>query len=166
MALTVIADDQPYLISPAADIAVMLALIGGLVMTAYQAARRGARTAWVAGMGFASAFVLASYSAVAVPPFRRLDLALLVLPASLLFAALIAWAARNEGGPVWVAGALTIALGAGLMVLYTTGVTGSWSAKGSFFATRVTQVAAVGLIGPPAIAWLLARLQPAEAVSA
>jgi hypothetical protein len=155
MALIVMGDDRPALISPLVDVLVALALFGTLVVVAYHAARRSTVDALVAGLGFASSFVLVNFSAVSVPPFRRVDLALLTLPAGLIFSALIAWVAQERPRAGWVAAAATTALGATLMVLYTRALSGVWPGRGTLFAMRVVQIAVIGLLGPPALAWAL-----------
>jgi hypothetical protein len=154
MALMALGDDRPFLIWPWVDAFIALALFGTLVAVAFHAARRGTVDALVAGLGFGTAFVLVNFSAVSVPPFRRVDLALLVLPAGLVFSGLIAWAARDGSRVGWAAAALTVALGAGLMALYTRALSGVWAGSGSLFATRVVQIAVIGLIGPPVLASL------------
>ena len=149
MALVVMGDDRPALISPVADAVIALALLGALAVVALIAARRSAADALAAGMGFAAAFVLVNFSAVAVPPFRRVDLALLALPAG--------WALRGGAQARLVAAVLTTLLAAGLMSLYATTVTGEWAKTGSLFATRVVQIAVVGPVVPPVLAWALER---------
>jgi hypothetical protein len=162
-AVVVLAEDRPALITPWVDALIALALLGALLGVALIAALRGGLDALVAGLGFCSAFVLISYSAVSVAPFRRVDLALLSLPAGLVFSALIAAVVRGIPRAEWVAGVLTVALGAGLMWLYASAVSGAWALKASQFASRVVLYAALGLMGPPLLAWLLDKRKPAVA---
>jgi hypothetical protein len=157
MAMVVMAEDQPV-ISPVGDLMVGLALLVALAAVTLVAARRGRADALLAGLGFATAFVLANYAAVSVAPFHRLDLALLALPASLVFAGLIAVVMHNGTAAHWLAALLTAILGAALMWVYVYGTKGQWGLTGSLFATRVVQVAAIGLLGPVALAWLLQGL--------
>lgn len=162
-AVVVLAEDRPALITPWVDALIALALLGALLGVALIAVLRGRLDALVAGLGFCSAFVLVSYSAVAVAPFRRVDLALLSLPAGLVFSALIAAAVRGIPRAEWVAAVLTVALGGGLIWLYASAISGVWALKASQFASRVVLYAAVGLMGPPLLAWLLDKRKPAVA---
>jgi hypothetical protein len=57
----------------------------------------------------------------------------------------------------------TVALGAGLMRLYASAISGAWALKASQFASRVVLFAAVGLTGPSLLAWLLRKRKPAVA---
>jgi len=159
MALTVMGDDRPALISPVVDVFIALCLLGALAVVAWIAARRSVVDALVAGIGFAAAFVLVSFSAVAVPPFRRVDLALLALPAGLAFSLLLFCVLRSGTRMRWVAALLTAALGAGLMSLYVLAVAGPWAGTGALFATRVVQIAAIGLLVPPMMAGWFQRRQ-------
>jgi hypothetical protein len=159
MALVVLGDDRPALISPVVDAVIALGILSSLALIALIAARRGRVDALVAGMGFAAAFVLVNFSAVAVPPFRRVDLALLALPAGLVFSLLLAWVRHSETRSWWIAAGGTLALAVGLMALYGSAVTGAWASKGSVFATRVVQVALIGLLVPPVMAWWFERRQ-------
>ena len=152
--LVVLAEDRPSLISPAADLVVALSLLAALVAVAAIAASRGSLDALLAGTGFFSAFVLVSFSAVTAAPFRRVDLALLAVPAGLAFSALIV--ALIGGRTVrWLCTPLVVSLGAGLMWLYTSALTGFWASAGSQFASRVVVFGLVGLVGPTLLTWLL-----------
>jgi hypothetical protein len=164
MAMVVMAEDRPALIAPVVDAVIGLALLGALAVVALVAARRGWIDALEAGLGFGAAFVLFSFSAVAVAPFHRLDLALLALPASLVFGGLIAAVVRDGVVARWLAPLLSAVVSAGLMWVYTYGVSGHWGRTDSLFAARVVQVAVIGLLGPLALAWLLRRRKPASGV--
>jgi hypothetical protein len=155
--LILLADDQPTLISPLADALIGLTLLAILAGVSLIAARRGKVDALLVGLGFCAAFVLVSYSAVAAAPFRRVDLALLALPAAVLFSAGIAAVARGEPGLQWVALVVTMGLAVGLMWLYAQAITGVWASSGSRFATRVLQIAVIGLLGPTILAWVQER---------
>ncbi|UCC76634.1 MAG: hypothetical protein JSW37_14195 [Anaerolineales bacterium] len=162
--LVLLADDQPTLISPLADALIGLTLLGILAGVGLIAARRGKADALLAGLGFCAAFVLVSFSAVAAAPFRRVDLAVLALPAALVFSAGIAAVARGEPGLQWVALVVTVGLAGGLMWLYAQAISGVWASSGSRFATRVVQIALIGLLGPAMLAWVLQRRRPAVVV--
>jgi hypothetical protein len=166
MAMVVMAEDRPALISPVADAVMGLVLLGALVAVALVAARRGWIDALVAGLGFGAAFVLFNYSAVAVAPFHRLDLALLALPACVVFGGLIAAVARDGAAARWLAPLVTTMVSAGLMWMYTYGISARWDRPRSLFATRVVQVSVIGLMGPVALAWLLRMRKPASGVLA
>ncbi len=157
MAMVVMAEDQPV-ISPAGDTMVGLVLLGALTAVTLVAARRGRDDALLAGLGFGASFVLVNYAAVSVAPFHRLDLALLALPASLVFAGLMATVVRDGAAARWLAPLLTAILGAGLMWVYVYGTKGQWGLTRSLFASRVVQVAVIGLLGPVVLAWLLQGL--------
>ena len=58
-----------------------------------------------------------------------------------------------------MAALLTAALGAGLMSLYVLAVAGPWAGTGALFATRVVQIAAIGLLVPPMMAGWFQRRQ-------
>jgi len=162
MALTILAEDRPALISPIVDAVIALAVLALLAGLAVVAARRGMTDALMSGIGFASAFVLANFSAVSVPPFRRVDLALLVLPAGLAFSGLLVWAWRSGARAGAMAVLATLAVGVGLMMVYARALPDQWALRGSVFAIRVVQVAAIGLLAPPLLAWLLGRARPME----
>ncbi|MDY6877379.1 MAG: hypothetical protein SWK90_14405 [Chloroflexota bacterium] len=77
-----------FLISPVADIIVMLViLLAGLVVLSV-AALRGWPHAGLMSIGLAATLGLSLFQMVAVPPFYRLDVALLSVPLGLLVAAL------------------------------------------------------------------------------
>ena len=162
--LVLLADDQPTLISPLADALIGLTLLGVLAGVGLISMRRGKVDALVAGLGFCAAFVLVSYSAVAAAPFRRVDLALLALPAAVVFSAGVAAVARGEPGFQWVAPFVTVGLAVGLMWLYAQAISGVWASSGSRFATRVLQIALIGLLGPASLAWVLEQRRRAVVV--
>jgi hypothetical protein len=166
MALVVLADDRPALVSPLMDGVLGLALLAAMGAVALVAARRSWIDALVAGLGFGAAFLLFNFSAVAVAPFHRVDLALLALPASLVFGGLIAAVARDGAVARWLAALVTAILAAGLMWLYTYGISGHSDWAPSLFAIRVVQVALIGLLGPLALAWLLRVRKPTSGVLA
>jgi hypothetical protein len=166
MAMVVMAEDRPALISPVVDAVIGLALLGALVTAALVAARRDWSDALLAGLGFGAAFVLFNYSAVAVAPFHRLDLALLALPACLVLGGLIAAVARDGAAARWLAPLLTAMVAAGLMRVYTYGIASRWQPTHSLYATRIVQVALIGLLGPLALAWLLRIRKSASGVLA
>ena len=157
MAVTILADDRPSLISPIVDAVIALGLLALLAGIAVAAARRGMTDALMSGIGFASAFLLANFSAVSVPPFRRVDLSLLVLPAGLVFSGLLTWVWRRGEQAGALAVVTTLAIGVGLMVVYARALPDQWALRGSLFATRVVQVAAIGLLAPPLLSWLFGR---------
>jgi hypothetical protein len=166
MAMVVMAEDRPALISPVVDAVIGLTLLGALAAVALVAARRGWVDALLAGLGFGAAFVLFNYSAVAVAPFHRLDLALLAVPASMVFGGLSAAVVRDGVAARWLAPLLTAMLSAGLMWVYAYGISARSHWAHSLFATRVVQIAVIGLLGPLALAWLLRRRGPASGVLA
>ena len=153
--LVALVDDRPVLISVWVDALIELMLFGALLSVAFTAARRGRLDALLVGLGFYATFVLVSYSAVAVPPFRRVDLALLALPAGLAFSTLIAALLRGDAGLRSVAVVLAVVLGVSLMWLYAGAVSSGWESSVSRFATRVVQIAVLGLLGPVLMSWLL-----------
>jgi hypothetical protein len=161
--LVVMGEDRPALVSPLVDALIAAVILCALAAVALVAARRDPSDALTAGMGFSAAFALVSYSAVMAAPFNRLDLALLALPAGLVFSALIALAGSGQGATRWTALALTIGLDAGLMWLYTRAISGSWALSAARFAMAVLRFAIAGLIIPPLLAWLWQLRKPALA---
>lgn len=161
--LVVIGEDQPSLVSPVVDALIAAGILCALAAVALVAARRDPGDALVAGIGFAAAFALVSYAAVTAAPFSRLDLALLALPASGAYSALIVLAGRQRGAAPWAAAALTLGLTVGLMWLYASALPQDWAASAARFAVAVLRFAFAGLIIPPLIAWLWRR-RPALAL--
>ncbi len=85
-----------FLISPVADIIVMLVvLLAGLVVLSV-AALRGWPQAGLMSIGLAATLGLSLFYAVAIPPFYRRDVALLAVPLGLLVAALTYVYARGS----------------------------------------------------------------------
>jgi len=162
--LVVMAEDRSVLVSPIMDAVIAAAILCALAAIALLAARRGPSDALMAGIGFSAAFTLVSYSAVTAAPFNRLDLALLALPAGLLFSALIAVADSGQGTTRWAAFALTLGLTIGLMWLYSQSISGSWATSAARFATAVLRFAIAGLVIPPLLAWLWQQRRPALAL--
>jgi hypothetical protein len=162
--LVVMGEDRPVLVSPLADMLIAGAILSALAAVALVAARRGQSDALIAGIGFSAAFALVSYSAVTAAPFNRLDLALLALPAGLLFSVLIAVAESGQGAARWAAFALTLGLTVGLMWLYSQSVSGNWATSAARFATSVLRFAIAGLLIPPLLAWLWQQRNPALAL--
>jgi len=162
--LVVMGEDRPAPVPPLADMLIAGAILSALAAVALVAARRGQSDALIAGMGFSAAFALVSYSAITAAPFNRLDLALLALPAGLVFSALIALAGSRPPATRWTALVLTIVLDTGLMWLYTHAISGSWAASAARFAIAVLRFAIAGLIIPPLLAWLWQQRNPALAL--
>jgi hypothetical protein len=162
-ALTALGEDRPALVSPPVDALIAVAILCALAAVALLAAQRSQSDALIAGIGFSAAFALVSYSAVTVAPFNRLDLALLALPAGLVFSSLIAVAGRGQAAAQWTALVLTIILNIGLMWIYSHALPANWAVSAARFAIAVLRFALAGLVIPPLLAWVWQRRRPALA---
>jgi hypothetical protein len=161
--LVVMGEDRPALVSPVVDAFIAVGILCALAAVALLAAQRSQSDALNAGIGCSAAFVLVSFSAVTAAPFNRLDLALLALPAGLVFSALLAIASRAQASARWTALGLTIILSIGLMWVYTQALPSSWADRAARFAVAVLRFALAGLVIPPLLAWVWQRRRPALA---
>jgi len=163
MALSIMADDVPYLISPFVDVLIMVALVLALAAVTLVAARRSMTEAALVALGFVSIFSLVAVFSAVASPMLRMDIALIMAPAGLAFAALITAFLRWQSGARWIVLALTAVLAGALIWTYAVGVASALSADIALKFVRVLGViAAVGFLAPLALGWLLSlRRRPA-----
>lgn len=163
MALSILADDVPYLVSPLVDQLLFLGLVLVLAAVTWIAARRSLSEAALVALGFTSAFGLTiAFSAVA-SPMLRVDVALGTAPAGLAFALLIAAYVRWQGGARWIVLVLTAVLAGALIWIYGAVVSSALSTDIAYKFLRVLgSIAAVGFLAPLALGWVLSlRRSPA-----
>ena len=163
LALTILADDVPYLVSSLIDQLLLLGLVLALAVVAFVAARRSLSEAALVAMGFASAFSLTTLFSSVASPMLRMDIALVVAPAGLIFALLIAVYVRWQRGTRWIVLVLTAVLAGALIWTYEATVAAALSADIALTFLRVLgSIAAVGFLAPLALGWVLSlRRRPA-----
>ena len=154
--LMILGDDRPYLVSPAADVAIALGLFLALVALAGVAVRRGWAEAALLGMGFGAAFALAvTFSSVAGPMLRA-DVVLWTAPAGLAFALLLVAFQRGGKAAQWLAllgtGVLAVALIAQYRAVVRLALGSPYDL--SFFRVLLG-ITMIGLLSPPILSWLL-----------
>jgi hypothetical protein len=89
VALTVVSDDLPYLVSPVIDLLIVLALMLLLGAALGAVAWRGPLLGGLAGLGTIMILSLVVVSWASNPPFNRLDVGLLAGPLGLIYGGLI-----------------------------------------------------------------------------
>lgn len=157
MALSVMADDVPYLISPFVDVLMLVALVLALAAVAFVAARRSMAEAALVAMGFTSAASLVAAFSTVGSPMLRMDIALGMAPAGLAFALLIVAFLRGQGRTRWIVLVLTAALAAVLISASGAAVASAVSASLAWNFLRLFGViGAAGLLAPLALGWVLA----------
>jgi hypothetical protein len=161
LALSILGDDVPYLISPIIDQLIALGLVLALALVALVAARRSMTEAALVAMGFGSAFSLVVVFSSVASPMLRMDLALGAAPAGLAFTLLMAAFLRRQGGARWIALLLTAVLSAALIGAYGLTVTAALSADLTWQFLRVLgPIGALGLSAPLALGWLFSLRRP------
>jgi hypothetical protein len=162
--LVLLGDELPYLLSPALDVALVLALLLLLAAVACIAAWRDALDAHLVGLGFASTFAVAITFGPTAGPFSRVDLGLLSAPVGLLCAALIAAYLRGNRSVRQAVVVCMVVLNAALIWSYRTIILSAMPAfsDGSFH-WKLLAAAVTGLLGPPLLAWLLDLRRPGGA---
>jgi hypothetical protein len=156
MALSILADDVPYLISPLLDALMLVALVLILAAVAFVAARRGMSEAALVTMGFTSVSSLVASLSALGSPMLRMDIALAMAPAGLVFALLIVAFLRWQGRARWVALGLTAVLAGVLISVSGAAVASALSANMAWNLVRLFgAIAAAGFLSPLVLGWVL-----------
>lgn len=114
------AEDRPFLISPWADIMIMIGLLVAIVAPVIVAAVRGWQDGALVGLGMATNISLNIIASMTAGPFNRVDIALTCGPVGLLYSVLILWFIRGDTRAKAVSLALVALLGSGvILVAYT-----------------------------------------------
>ena len=164
MALSIMADDVPYLLSPVLDVLLLAVLVLILVGVSLLAARRSMTEAALVSMGFVSAFGLTVTFVSVASPMLRMDIALGAAPAGLAFALLIAAFLGWRSGARWIVLPLTATLVAVLIWIYAAAVASALSPDIAWrtFMRTLGSIAAIGFAAPLALGWILSlRRRPA-----
>jgi len=162
MALSILADDVPYLISPLVDALILIALVLVLAAVAFVAARRSMTEAALVAMGFTSACGLVATFLTLASPMLRMDIAVGVAPAGLVFTLLLSAFLRGQGRVRWIAVALTAVVAGVLIAVVATAVSSALSAQLVWAFLRLFGViAAVGFLGPLVLGWYFSLRGPA-----
>lgn len=148
-ALMMAADERAFLISPLVDPLLMLVLIGLCGVVALAGAWRDWRHGALVGMGACAMFTLFPCFFMAAPPWKRLDLAMLIAPVGVALSLLIFGFLRSRDGLRWVFLVLTAALNAVCLLLYTLVVlTRPELVSGTEFVLPLVVMAQGSLLGP------------------
>lgn len=119
-ALAVAGEDKPVLISPWADVLIMMGLLVVIVAPVIVAAVRGWHDAALVGLGMATNISLNIIASMTAGPFNRVDIALACGPVGLLYSVLILWFMRGDTQAKAVSLTLVALLGGGvILVAYT-----------------------------------------------
>jgi hypothetical protein len=161
MALSILADDVPYVVSPLIDALMLVALVLALAGVAFLAARRSMTEAALVTMGFTSASsMVAGFTAVG-SPVLRVDIALAMAPAGLAFALLTVAFLRWQGRTRWIAPGLAAILAGIIVWVSASAVASALSANlAQAFLRLFGVISAVGFLAPLALGWVLAPRHP------
>jgi hypothetical protein len=141
--------------STAAVVAVAMAL-SILAAVACVAARRGMSEAALVTMGFTSVSSLVAGLSALGSPMLRMDIALAMAPAGLVFALLIVAFLRWQGRARWVALGLTAVLAGVLISVSSAAVASALSANMAWNLVRLFgAIAAAGFLSPLVLGWVL-----------
>jgi len=119
-ALSGAAEDRPFLISPWADVLIMIGLLVAIVAPVIVAAVRGWQDGALVGLGMATTISLYIIASMTAGPFNRVDIALACGPVGLLYSALILWFIRGDTQAKAVSLALVALLGGGITLVHYT----------------------------------------------
>lgn len=120
LALSGAAEDRPFLISPWADILIMMGLLVAIVAPVIVAALRGWQDGALVGLGMATTISLYIIASMTAGPLNRVDIALACGPVGLLYSALILWFMRGDTRAKAVSLALVALLGGGFTLVHYT----------------------------------------------
>lgn len=118
LALSVAGEDRSFLISPLADVLVVLLVV--IVAPVIVAAVRGWQDGALVGLGMATIICLNIIASMTAGPFNRVDIALACGPVGLLYSALILWFMRGDTQVKAVSLALVALLGGGIIFVANT----------------------------------------------
>jgi len=114
------AEDRPFLISPWANVLIMIGLLAVIVAPVIVAAVRGWHDAALVGLGMATTISLYIIASMTAGPFNRVDIALACGPVGLLYSALILWFIRGDTQAKVISLALVALLGGGITLVHYT----------------------------------------------